>query len=61
MAARSDELLNRPDKNDLSDCDGLVRRALQAKRTIETGFLELADISERARGRIKTVFVDLSV
>lgn len=43
MVARSDDLLNRPDKKDLSDYDGLVRRALQAKRTIETGFLELAE------------------
>ena len=43
MVARSDDLLNRPDKKDLLEYDGLVRRALQAKRTIETGFLELAE------------------
>lgn len=43
MVARSDELLNRPDRKDLTDYADLVRRALQAKRTIETGFLELAE------------------
>lgn len=43
MVARSDDLLNRPDRKDLSDYAELVRRALQAKRTIETGFLELAE------------------
>ena len=43
MAARSDDLLNRPDRKDLSDYADLVRRALQAKRKIETGFLELAE------------------
>jgi hypothetical protein len=43
MVARSDNLLNRPDRKDLSDYDDLVRRALHAKRKIETGFLELAE------------------
>ena len=43
MVARSDDLMNRPDRKDVSEYDGLVRKALQAKRKIETGFLELAE------------------
>jgi len=41
--ARNDKLLEREDPRDLSQYDGLIKRAFQAKRKIETGFIELAE------------------
>ena len=41
--SRDDHLLDRPDPNDVRLYDSLVSKAFQAKRKIETGFLELAE------------------
>lgn len=41
--ARNDKLLEKDDPNDLSQYDGLIKKAFQAKRKIETGFIELAE------------------
>lgn len=41
--ARNDKVLDKPDRKDLKSFDTLVTKALQAKRKIETGFLELAE------------------
>lgn len=55
--ARNDEIIDRPDSKDLKQYDDLVRKALQAKRKIETGFLELAesilDIHRKKLYRVK--------
>ena len=41
--ARSDDLLNKPDSKDIKTYEGLVTKAIIAKRKIESGFLELAE------------------
>ena len=41
--SRNDEILNKPDSNDIKAYEKLVNKALIAKRKIETGFLELAE------------------
>ena len=41
--SRNDKLLEKEDPRDLSQYDGLIKRAFQAKRKIETGFIELAE------------------
>lgn len=41
--ARNDNLLDKEDPNDISQYDGLINKAFQAKRKIETGFIELAE------------------
>jgi hypothetical protein len=41
--ARNDNLLEKEDPNDISQYDGLIKKAFQAKRKIETGFIELAE------------------
>ncbi|MBN2652794.1 MAG: hypothetical protein JXR63_10465 [Spirochaetales bacterium] len=40
---RNDKLLDRLDPKDLSHYDCLITKAFQAKRKIETGFIELAE------------------
>ena len=41
--ARNDKVLDKEDPNDISQYDGLINKAFQAKRKIETGFIELAE------------------
>ena len=41
--SRDDHLLDRPDPNDVKLYESLVSKAFQAKRKIETGFLELSE------------------
>ena len=41
--ARNDDLLNRQDSKDLRMYEGLVTKAIVAKRKIESGFIELAE------------------
>ncbi len=41
--ARNDKLLDKDDPGDLTQYDGLIKKAFQAKRKIETGFIELAE------------------
>jgi hypothetical protein len=41
--ARNDKLLEKDDPKDISQYNRLIRKAFQAKRKIETGFIELAE------------------
>lgn len=41
--ARNDKILEKEDPRDLTQYDGLIKKAFQAKRKIETGFIELAE------------------
>ena len=41
--ARNDKILERNDPRDERQYDELLKRAFQAKRKIETGFIELAE------------------
>ena len=55
--ARNDKVLDQPDSKDLKSFEKLVTKALQAKRKIEIGFLELAesifDINKKKLYKVK--------
>jgi len=40
--ARNDNIINKPDPQDINEFDKLLNSAMQAKRQIERGFIELA-------------------
>jgi hypothetical protein len=41
--ARNDDLIDKKDPKDLSQYEGLIKKAFRARQKIETGFLELAE------------------
>ncbi len=55
--ARNDIVLEKEDSRDLAEFDSLINKALQARRKIETGFIELAesifDIHKKKLYRLK--------
>lgn len=40
---RNDKILDKDDPGDVTQYDALIKKAFQAKRKIETGFIELAE------------------